>query len=318
MAITKGLSLNSTTHNNQWIGINALNVDPRSALAVASRPVFGTRAAALTSDLGLLAPIVARANANLSGITSVKDGAKLTCSIAWGVIVDNCYAFALQYNLVDLQAQMLNSTKNKINKVKDAEYAGVCNNLNTQLAALIVANPVTAIAYFTAAQLGSAALLIGAYSSKLGLYASADADKKSAKREFSVTWMPKMKAHITFMTKMLSGSITTNFSAYAGAFTLLLKLDNVGRRDQGFLPTVLDSITGLPFANIATIVPTNYPVLKKPKLGKSNGSGDFKTLNLKIGLWRIRVSVPGYADQFIMVKVTSKEVIKLKVLMVAL
>ena len=65
MASTKGLSLNATTHYNQWIGINALNIDPRSTAAVGSRPVFGTRAAALTSDLGLLVPVVGRANVDL-------------------------------------------------------------------------------------------------------------------------------------------------------------------------------------------------------------------------------------------------------------
>ena len=90
---------------------------------------------------------------------------------------------------------------------------------------------------------------------------------------------------------------------------------NAGKRDQGFQPTVVDVNTGLPFANIATIEPTNYPPIRIPKLGKSDGSGDFKTLKLKIGLWRIKVSVPGYIDQFIMVKVTSKEVIKLTVKM---
>jgi hypothetical protein len=318
MAKTKGLSLNATTHLNQWVGINGLNIDPRSAAAVASRPVYGTRAGVMTADLGLLAPVVARANVDLTGITTVKDGAKLAAAIAYGVITDNCYSFALQYNMTDLQAQMLNSTEPKIYKEKDGNFAGRCTNLNAVLAALIVANPVTAIAYFTTAQLTAAALLVGTYTGKLGLFKVAESDVKSAKKEFSVTWMPKMKAHIKFMTKMLSGAITTGFPAYAGSFMGLLKLDNVGRRDQGFQPTVLDDATGLPFANIARIEPTNYPPIRVPKLGKSDGSGDFKTLKLKIGLWRIKVSVPGYFDQFIMVKVTSKEVIKMIVRMKAM
>ena len=313
MALTKGLSLNATTHYNQWIGINALNIDPRSTAAVGSRPVFGTRAAALTSDLGLLVPVVGRANVDLSGISGNKDGAKLSAAVAWGVITDNCYAFAVQYNMTDLQAQMLNATESYLYRGKDANFATVCGNLNTQLAAIIVANPVTAIAYFTTANLGAATLLVGTYSSKLGLFAAADADKKSAKREFTATWSPKMKGHITFMTKLLSGAITTGFPAYAGAFTLLLKLDHVGKRDQGILPTMVDVTTGLPFANVAMFMPTNYPPVKKAKVGKSDGSGGFKTMKLKVGLWIFKFSVPGYVDQFITIQINSKDIFKITV-----
>lgn len=315
MAKTKGLSLNSTMYLNQWNDVNALNADPRSAAAVALRPVYATRAAAFTTDLGLTAPVVARANFDTTGITDVKDEAKLAAATAYGIITDNCFSFASQFNKTDLKALMLNATTSKINKAKDIDFVGVCTNLNTLLTAVIATNPVTAIEYFTAAQLATAAALVVTYTTKFGAFQVAEEDIRAAKKEFRLTWMPKMKAHIKYMTKMLSGAITTAFPTYAKSFLGLIKLVVVGKRDQGFLPTVVDINTGLPFANIATIVPTNYPVTKVSKLGKSDGSGNFKTLKLKIGLWRIQVLVPGYADQFIMVKVTSKEVVKLTVKM---
>ena len=296
-----GLNLNSTTHFNQWIGINALNIKPSSAAAVALRPAFATRAGLLTSDLVLVGVVALRANVDLDGIAAVKDLAKLATADAYGVITSNCVAFAIQYSLVDLQIQMENATASMIFKTKDENFVAKCTLLGTTLAAVITANPVTALEYFTAAQLTAAAATIPTFTGKLGVFQAAQADVRSAKREFSGTWMPRMKAHIVFMTKMLPGAITTGFPGYVGAFELLLKLVNAGKRDQGLKPIVLDGATGNPFALVASFEPTNYPATVKPKLGKSDGSGDFRLMKMKVGLWRIKFSVPGFVTQYIMV-----------------
>ena len=76
---------------------------------------------------------------------------------------------------------------------------------------------------------------------------------------------------------------------------------------------MVDITTGLPFANVAMFMPTNYPPVKKAKVGKSDGSGGFKTMKLKVGLWIFKFSVPGYVDQFITCQINSKEIFKITV-----
>ena len=210
---------------------------------------------------------------------------------------------------------MKNATSPKLFKAKDENCLAKLNNLDTLLRAVIVAHPVEAIEFFTVAQLDAAALLAVAFGEKLGAYAAAEADVRSAKLSFKTTWFAKMKGHVTFLKNMLGGAITTGFPAYAGSFLELIKLVNVGKRDQGLWPTMVDDVTGMPFANTASFEPTNYPVTAKPKLNKSNGSGDLKLMKLRIGLWRIKFNVPGYMEQIIEVKIDAKDVVKMVVRM---
>jgi hypothetical protein len=315
MGKVKGLSLNATTHYNQWNGINALNIAPDNAAAVALRGAYGLRVALMTSDLVLVGAVAKKANADVSGITSEKTLAKKTCSVAYGEITANALSFAMSMGLADLEMQMSNATENKIYKTKDANYVARCSNIDELLRAVIVANPVRAIAFFTDDELDAAALLAEAFEVTLGVYKAAVADVNAAKLKFRTTWFVTMKGHVKFMKNMLSGAITTAFPAYAKSFMELIKLVNAGKRDQGLLPEILDDATGLPFANIARFTPTNYPVTKKPKIGKSNGSGDLKLMKLRVGLWSIKYSVPGYEDQELIVKIDAKEVVKIVVRM---
>lgn len=308
MAGTIGLSLNATTHYNQWDGINALNIKPSSAAAVASRPVFATRVATFTTDLGLVAAVATRANVDLVGLEDIKKSLKKDAADAVGDLTKNCLAFAIQNSLVDLQATMRNATSSKLSREKDTNFGARCTSIFTTLAGVITANPVTALEYFTTAQITAATAKVTLFNGKLGVYQAAKADKNAAKTEFNTIWMPKMKAHVDYMTSMLAGSLTTGYPAYVTAFRALLKLVNVGKKDQGLLPTMMDANTGAVFALVGRYEPTNYPPLAKPKLGKTDASGKCKLLKLKVGVWNIKFSVPGYIDQIITVKISAKEV----------
>ena len=315
MATVTGLSLNATTHYNQWDSINALNIKPSSAAAVASRPVFATRVATFTTDLGLVAGVATRANVDLAGLEDLKKTTKTDAAVAVGDLTKNCLAFAIENNLVDLKTTMRNASASKLGKLKDTNLGPRCTSIFATLAGVITANPVTALEYFTTAQITAATAKVTLFNSKLGVYQAAKADKNAAKKEFSTTWMPKMKAHVEYFTSMLAGSLTTNYPGYVTAFRVLLKLVNVGKKDQGLLPTMIDANTGAVFALVGRFVPTNYPALARPKLGKTTASGDCKLMKLKVGVWNIKFSVPGYEDQTITVKISAKEVVTVVVKM---
>lgn len=312
---TTGLSLKATTHYNQWDGINALNIKPSSAAAVASRTVFAARVAAFTNDLGLVSGIATRANVDLKGLGELKVKSKKDGAEALGDLTKNCMAFAIEYGLVDLQATMGNGTASKLKKAKDTNFIARCTTLLTTLAGVITDNPVTAIEYFTTAQITAATGKVGLFSGRLGVYQAAKADIRAAKREFERVWMPKMKAHVVYMTNMLAGSLTTNYPAYVNAFKALLKLVNVGKKDQGVLPTMVDAVTGAVFTLKGRFEPTNYFQLARPKIGKTDANGNCKLMKLKVGVWDIKFSVPGYEDQTITVTVTYKSVTMVTVMM---
>ena len=312
----KGLSLNATTHYNQWVNINGLNILPSSAGAVALRAKFGLRAAKMTSDLVLVRRVAERANADLSGIGVEKKVAKKTCADLYGLITGDALSFGMEAGLGNLETQMKNATSSKLYNLKDGNFLARCENLDTLLRGVIVDYPLEAIEFFTIEELDAAATSAGVFERKVGVYQAGLADVRSAKREFKTTWFKKMKEHVEFMTNMLSGAITASFPVYAGTFRGLIKLNNVGKRNQGLLPTMVDNVTGLPFAKVASFWPLDYPVTKRRKLGKSNGNGDFGLMRLRVGLWRFKFSVPGYEEQIMILKIDKKEVLKIEVRMV--
>jgi hypothetical protein len=312
-----GLSLDATNHYNQWVRIDALNGLESSAAAVGLRSVFAARVRLMKSDLALVAKVSGRANYDLGGITDDKVDAKRVCGDEYGVITGNARSFAMDYGLTKLVKQMKDSTANMLYKAKDANCVAMCKGLDTLLRALIVKYPVVAKEYFTVAQLDSAGLKAKVFAKKMGIFNVAFEDVSNAKKEFKTKWMPKMKGHVEFLKGMLGGAITKEFPKYAGTFLGLIKLNKKGKRRQGLFVTMVDAITGKRFTLIARFEPLNYPVIAVPKLGKSNGSGDFAFMKLKAGLWRMKFFVPGYEDQIIIVKIGRKEVVKMKVRMVS-
>ena len=310
----KGLSLDSTNHYDQWVGIDTLN--SKNPTPVALRAVYKNRAAALTNDLGLVAGVAKRANADISGITGEKEDTKKTAAEMWGVITSNAFAFAEEKGMKDLKKQMLNATENKLYATKDENFVAKGGNLNTLLTQVLADNT-DAADYFTASDLSDAMDETTLFNTYLGTYKTAKADVDGAKKEFKTTWMPKMKTHIAVLEGLLNGAIKNKFPAFVISFLKLKKLVNAGKRDQGMVPEMVDSVTKKPFVNIATFETVNYVKVKKQKLNKSDSKGLFGLMKLKVGDLTILFKVPGYVDQKIIVSVTAKEVTKLVVEMLA-
>jgi len=311
----KGLNLNYTNHYNQWVGIDALNTKNPSAVGL--RAVYKTRATLLNTDLVLVAKVTARANADISGITGDKDNSKAKASELWGVITGNAYSFAVENGLSDLQKQMRNATESKLLKTKDENFVARCTNMNDTLTTVLT-DYVSAADYFTASDLTNAETEVGKFSGFLGVYATAKADVDGAKKEFKTTWMPKMKTHIAVLDGLLGGAIQAAYPGFVISFKKLKKIVNAGKRDQGVLPEMIDSVTKKPFVNIASFETTNYVKVKKQKLNKSDSKGLLGLMKLKVGDWTLLFKVPGYKDQKIIVSVSAKTVTKLVVEMVEL
>ena len=311
----KGLNQGSTNHYDQWVRIDTLNTKNPGATGL--RPVYQNRATQLSNDLVAVAKVTTRANADISGITGAKDAAKLTASQMWGVIAGNAFSFAEDNGLMDLKKQMLNATESKVLKTKDENFAGKCTNLNTVLTK-VLADYTSAADYFTTSDLSDATDAVTTFSGYLGNYANAKADVDGAKKEFKITWMPTMKTHIAVLQGLLGGAIKNKFPAFVISFLKLKKIVNAGKRDQGTVPVMVDSVTKKPFVNIATFETVNYIKVKKQKLNKSNSTGLLGLMSLRVGDWTILFKVPGYVDQKIIVSVAPGAVTKMVVEMVAI
>ncbi len=303
-----GLSLNCTMHLNKWSKYVVLFA--RNTGAVNLRPVFKTQVTVnYTNNMVAIGLVADRANADVSGMTTAKDLAKKLVSDAFGAIDSNVYAFASINSLTTLKQQMKNSTGAKLLKEKDENLVSRCNNLNTLLTDTL-ANYATADTFFSADDITAAMLLATDFDSKLGVWAVAETDVNNAKLEFEFTWMPRMAELLVVLEGMLPGAIKTGFPRFVTSFISLKKLVRAGVKDQGIMPTMADSVTGDLFILTGKMETLNYAYGVRQKVGMTDANGLFKLMKLKVGIWKIKFSAPGYEDQIIEIKVTAKKVLK--------
>ena len=304
-----GLNLNCTIHYNKWDKYVVLFAQNNPAVIL--RVPFKNEVVAFVNDMVVNVENVAqRANFDLDGMTNTKQLSKQAAAEAFGQITSNAKSFAISKNLTTLIAQMNNASSSKLFREKDENFVSRCNSLNDTLTDVITAYPVDAIAFFTATDLAAALLKSADFENKLGTWAVAETDKNNAKIEFEFQWMPKMNDALVFLEGMLPGAIKATFPAFAAAFISLKKLIKVGVRDQGILPTIEDSVSGALLVNMAKMETLNYTGTQNQKVQLTGPLGLFKLMKLKIGVWQIRFSAPGYIDQIITVKIESKKVLR--------
>jgi len=302
-----GLSLICTTHYNKWDKYVVLF--GQNTAAVNLRTVFKNEVVYFVQTMVIdIEAVALRANADLSGITDAKVLAKQVASDALGVITSNAFSFASANNLTALKAQMRNATSSKLNHEKDENFISRCNSINGVLTQVLADYPLTAINFFTALQLSDAMLLVTDFENKLGVWAVAEADVNNAKIEFEFEWMPKMAASLLFLERLLPGAIRTTYPAFASSFISLKKLVRVGVKDQGIHPTMQDSVTGDLFVNTGRMETLNYTGTLNQKVVITDDLGLFKLMKLRIGLWQIKFSAPGYVDQIITVRIERRKV----------
>ena len=302
------LNLNCTIHYNKWTKYGLLFTN--NPTAVALRPVFKTEAVKFVGYLNneVLA-VNTRANADLTDITTAKVLAKQMASDALGMITSNCLSFAILKNLTILKGQMRNATSAKLMKEKDENFVGRSESLNEVLTGVLTDYPVDALDYFTAAQVTDAMNLVSDFEGKQGAWALADADVNNAKIEFELEWMPKMASSLMYLESLLPGTITSTYPTFASSFISLKKLVRTGVKNQGVWPTMVDSLTGALFVKDGKMETVNYTGTMNQKVVMTDSLGLFKLMKLKIGIWKIRFSAPGYVEQVIEVKIDRRKVL---------
>ena len=186
--------------------------------------------------------------------------------------------------------------------------------MNTILAKVLVDYPVDALNYFDGGQLSDAMALVSDFEGKLGFWTVKETDVNNAKIEFELEWMPKVNDSLVYMEGLLPGQITTKFPTFVKGFITLKKLVRAGVKDQGVLATMEDAVTAELFINTGKMETLNYDGAQKILM--TNNLGLFKLMRLKIGVWKIKFSSPGYVDQIITVTVKFRKVVKVEILLV--
>ena len=304
-----GLNLNCTIHYNKWDKYVILFANNNAAVLL-RLPFKNVVVAFVNYIVTDVQDTADKANVNLTGITEAKQLAKKAAADAFGEITSNAYAFAISINNTELKRVMKGSTASKLFNTKDENFVSVCNNLNELLTQTIADYPVAAITFFTAAQITAAMVLVGSFDIRLGKWRVANVNKNNAKIKFETDWMPKMEASLVFLESMLPGSITTGFPEFAKDFISLKKLDRTGVKDQGLLPSISDLRTGALFVNTARMETLNYTGTQNQKVMKTNDLGLFKLMKLKLGVWTVKFSAPGYEDQIAVYRITKRKVLK--------
>lgn len=309
-----GLNLDATNHLGKWHKYEVLLRSNNGAVVL--RSVFNTVADNFALDMVAIGKVSERANKDLSGMTEAKNMAKKTGSERWGDIAANVYGFAAEKKLKALQTQMRNCTAAKLVKIKDVNWVSMSNNLNKAFKKLLV-DYSDASDYFTLGELATAMTAAGEFERSMGKWAVANADVNGAKKEFKNKWMPRIAERLEVMEKLLSGAIKQAFPRFARSFIKMKKLDYAGVKNQGVMVKMADAATGEVFVLNGKMMTMNYNYGKLQKTGVTNSLGLFKVMRLMVGNWTIRFSVEGYVEQFIVVKIVSKKVLKLKVDMVS-
>lgn len=306
----QGLNLNDTIHYNKWTKYGVLFNGNVSAVGL--RPAFKTQAHLFLDNMLLVLEVSDRANVDLDGITASKTAAKQDASDAIGLITGNVFAFAGVKKLKALKKQMRNSTTAKLSKLKDENFVSACNNINTTVTGLLT-DYADAVDFFTALQMSDAMLVVEDFDGKLGTWAVAETDVNAAKYEFATKWMPEMADNLEMMEMMLPGTITTTYPKFASSYLGLKKLVKVGVKAQGVQATMEDATTGDLFINDGRMETLNYIYGANPKVEMTNSLGEFKMMKLKVGIWKIKFSAPGYEDQIIDVIVKAKKTTEIDV-----
>lgn len=250
-----------------------------------------------------------RANAYLGGITDDKTGFKKEGADALGAITSNVMSFADSINNNTLKSQMRNGSASKLFNEKDENFVSKCNNLNIILTAVIANYGAAVASYLTATQVSDAMALVGSFDELQGKWNALKISKDNAKIEFEVQWIPFMEKSLKFMEGLLPGTITTNFPSFVKDFLKMKKLDKTGVKDQGLHPTIVDSVTGDVLVNIAKMETLNYTGTATQKSQMTGTLGLFKLMKLKIGVWQVMYSCPGYEDQIESYRIERRKVL---------
>jgi hypothetical protein len=216
-----------------------------------------------------------------------------------------------------LQKLMMTYTYNKLyEKTNDPNLRSVVNNLYKKLFEITEIDPIVSADYFPVDELDAMVVDSILFDKKIPNYKLALYAINGAKANFYDLQIPIMEQHILFMEAFLS-TINGSFPEFVTSFKRIVKkLREVGKRNQGSGAEMFDAITEEPIGLGGLMMMTNYIKVKKAKIGKTNSMGVFPLMHLRVGIWKLKFSFPGYVTQYVTITVTARRVVRLKLMMI--
>jgi hypothetical protein len=304
-----------TSYLNQWKQLGLLMADNPDAVDLIG--VFGTRYLMWVESMEDVDDYMNKVNASTAGITDDKNQAKSDSATSGSTMGGMGVSYAITTKDIELQTLMMTYTYNKLyEKTNDPDLRGVITNIYKRLFAITEVDPIVSANYFPVDKLDAMLVDAGLFASKTPNYKLALHAINGSKRNFYDLQIPIMEEHILFFEAFLS-TIAISFPDFVKGFRKILeKLDEVGQRNQGSEAEMYDATTDEPIGLGGLMMVTNYIKVKKAKIEKTNSMGVFPIMHLRVGIWKLKFSFPGYVTQYVTIIVKARGVVRLKIMMV--
>lgn len=300
---------------NQWTELSLLMIDNPDAIGMIG--VFADRCGMWGDSMVDVDEYMAKVNRSTAGITDDKNRTKRDSATSGSTMSGMGVSYAITKKDVGLQKLMMTYTYNKLyEKTNDPNLRGVISNLYKRLFEITELDPIVSADYFTADDLDSMVVDSILFDKKIPNYKLALHAINGAKGNFYDLQIPIMETHILFMEAFLS-TIYGSFPEFVNYFKRIVKkLREVGKRNQGVGAEMFDATTEEPTGLGGLMMMTNYYKVKKAKIGKTNSMGAFPLMHLRVGIWKVKFSFPGYVTQYVTITVKARRVVRLRILMI--
>ncbi len=307
---TEGLNDVSLAYYKQWTAINTLFGATSSVGAIGSLPALADGILAWTPVYAGAVGFNNKANQSTDGITADKNTAKVTSATSGSEQAGKGVSYCIiKGNLSLVKAQLKGYTLGKLKRLNDDQLAPVVKIINDTLSPYVLSDAIISAKYFTAATLLAMTNDKTAYVGKLGNYAAAFGIIAGAKKDLVIIQKPLVDVQIEFWKGFFPALRKLGFNDFVNAFEAIIKkYELIGKRNQGWEGEMRDSVTDelIGLGGLAAI--TNYPVVKKAKISKTNSMSIFTRMRLKVGIWKIKYTCSGYLPQYGTIKVTKRNI----------
>ena len=305
-----GLNDISAAYFKQWTAINTLLTATGSAGAIGSILALGDGMAAWGPVYAGAVGFNNKANNGTTGITGDKNLAKLNSATSGSEQAGKGVSYCItKGNLPLVKAQMKKYSLSKLKNLNDDDLAPAIKIINDTLTPYVTSDPLVSARYFTAPSLLAMMTDKATYSGKLGTYASALGVINGAKKDLVIIQKPLMDPQIEFWKPFFPALKRLGFNDFVNSFEAIIKkYEVIGKRNQGWEGELRDEITNelIGLGGLASI--TNYPPVKVAKISKTNSMSIFGRMSLKIGIWKIKYSCPGYLPAMGTITVTKRNI----------
>jgi hypothetical protein len=308
--MAEGLNDISLAYFKQWTAINTLFGASSSSGAIGSIPALADGIAGWNPAYAGAVGFNNKANNSTEGITDDKNLAKLNSATSGAEQAGKGVSYCIiKGNLALTKAQMKKFTLAKLKKLNDDQLAPAVKIINDTLSPFILSDALISAKYFDAASLLAMMGLRTVYTGKLGGFAAAMGIINGAKKDLVVIQKPIMDVQIEFWKGFFPALRKLGYNDFVNAFEAIIKkYEAIGKRNQGWEGELrnadTDELIGL--GGLGALL--NYPPGKVAKISKTTSMSLFTRLRLRIGIWKIKYTCPGFYPEMGTITVTKRNI----------